>query len=136
MRKLGKKANFRVTGFKISNFWKFQSANFLTRNISCPKTSLIFSNFQASEEELKTFVALFNDVTQVPAKGADIEGVHYVVPRTEESLIFGKKENTGFFAVKTKSAVLIAVYEGPNEVAAQVRKAVESMQTYLNNAGY
>ncbi|CAA22318.1 Profilin-1 [Caenorhabditis elegans] len=92
--------------------------------------------FKASEEELKTFVALFNDVTQVPAKGADIEGVHYVVPRTEESLIFGKKENTGFFAVKTKSAVLIAVYEGPNEVAAQVRKAVESMQTYLNNAGY
>uniref|UniRef100_A0A1I7T4N2 Profilin n=1 Tax=Caenorhabditis tropicalis TaxID=1561998 RepID=A0A1I7T4N2_9PELO len=92
--------------------------------------------FSASEAELKNFVALFDDITNVPAKGADIEGVHYVVPRTEESLIFGKKENTGFFAVKTKSAVLIAVYEGPNEVAAQVRKAVENMQSYLSQAGY
>ncbi|EFO91026.1 hypothetical protein GCK72_003376 [Caenorhabditis remanei] len=92
--------------------------------------------FKATDAELKTFVALFDDINNVPSKGADIEGVHYVVPRTEESLIFGKKENTGFFAVKTKSAVLIAVYEGPNEVAAQVRKAVESMQAYLANAGY
>ncbi|CAO4363321.1 Protein CBR-PFN-1 [Caenorhabditis briggsae] len=92
--------------------------------------------FKATEAELKTFVNLFQDVTAVPGKGADIEGVHYVVPRSEETLIFGKKENTGFFAAKTKSAVLIAVYEGPNEVAAQVRKAVENMQTYLANAGY
>ncbi|CAL2027465.1 CBN-PFN-1 protein [Caenorhabditis brenneri] len=94
------------------------------------------NQFKASEVELKAFVALFDDITNVPSKGADIEGVHYVVPRVEESLIFGKKENTGFFAAKTKSAVLIAVYEGPNEVASQVRKAVESMQTYLTSAGY
>uniref|UniRef100_A0A8R1DEJ2 Profilin n=1 Tax=Caenorhabditis japonica TaxID=281687 RepID=A0A8R1DEJ2_CAEJA len=92
--------------------------------------------FRATDAELKTFVALFDDITNVPSKGADIEGIHYVVPRTEENLIFGKRENTGFFAVKTKSAVLIAVYEGPNEVAATVRNTVESVGGYLLTAGY
>ncbi|CAI2294669.1 unnamed protein product [Caenorhabditis sp. 36 PRJEB53466] len=92
--------------------------------------------FKAGEAELKTFTALFNDVFNVPSTGADIEGVHYVVPRAEESLIFGKKDNTGFFAVKTKTAVLIAVYEGPNEVAATVRKTVESVGGYLTSSGY
>lgn len=30
-------------------------------------------------------------------------GIHYIVPRTEENLIFGKRDKTGLFAAKTKS---------------------------------
>ena len=59
--------------------------------------------FQATENELKEFVSAFDNMSDIPSKGADLEGVHYIVPRTDENLIFGKKDKTGFFAAKTKS---------------------------------
>ncbi|KHJ92958.1 Profilin [Oesophagostomum dentatum] len=59
--------------------------------------------FRATEAELKKFVALFDNLANVPSTGADLEEVHYIVPRTEENLIFGKKEKSGFFAAKTKT---------------------------------
>ncbi|KIH52862.1 hypothetical protein ANCDUO_17027 [Ancylostoma duodenale] len=62
--------------------------------------------------------------------------VHYIVPRTEENLIFGKKDKSGFFAAKTKTAILIAMYEGENQVSAEVRTAVEKMAKYLEDSGY
>uniref|UniRef100_A0A915DKV0 Profilin n=1 Tax=Ditylenchus dipsaci TaxID=166011 RepID=A0A915DKV0_9BILA len=70
------------------------------------------SEFKATEAELKTLCSLFNDLASVPMVGADLEGTHYIVPRTEDNLIFGKKDKNGFFAVKTTTAVLIAIYRG------------------------
>uniref|UniRef100_A0A915DZV4 Profilin n=1 Tax=Ditylenchus dipsaci TaxID=166011 RepID=A0A915DZV4_9BILA len=67
------------------------------------------SEFKATEAELKTLCSLFNDLASV---GVDLEGIHYIVPRTDENLIFGKKDKNGFFAVKTSTAVLIAIYRG------------------------
>lgn len=92
--------------------------------------------FKATDSELKTFVSLFNNIDSVPSTGADLEGIHYIVPRTEPNLIFGKKDKSGFFAAKSKSAVLIAVYEGENQVSADVRNAVEKLTTYLESIGY
>ncbi|CAJ0610407.1 unnamed protein product [Cylicocyclus nassatus] len=92
--------------------------------------------FRATEAELKKFVALFDNLANVPSTGADLEEVHYIVPRTEENLIFGKKEKCGFFAAKTKTAILIAIYEGENQVSAEVRTAVEKMAKYLEDSGY
>ncbi|PAV56968.1 hypothetical protein WR25_04085 [Diploscapter pachys] len=94
------------------------------------------SMFKATDSELKTFVSLFNNIDSVPSTGADLEGIHYIVPRTEPNLIFGKKDKSGFFAAKSKSAVLIAVYEGENQVSADVRNAVEKLTTYLESIGY
>ncbi|VDD90025.1 unnamed protein product [Enterobius vermicularis] len=91
-------------------------------------------SFKASEAEIKKFVALFEKIHEVPGKGCELEGIHYIVPRTEDNLIFGKKDKTGFFASKTKSAVLIACYEGEN--AAEARVAVEKLAQYLTEAGY
>ncbi|CAK5082621.1 unnamed protein product [Meloidogyne enterolobii] len=90
----------------------------------------------ATESELKKFVGLFDNLDSVPETGADLEGVHYIVPRTEENLIFGKKDKTGFFAAKTKSAVLIAIYEGEAAAGADVRGAIESLADFLEKAGY
>jgi profilin len=45
----------------------------------------------------------FGDLSSVPESGIDLEGVHYIVPLTEEGLIFGKKGKSGFFAIKTQS---------------------------------
>uniref|UniRef100_A0A915MEC2 Profilin n=1 Tax=Meloidogyne javanica TaxID=6303 RepID=A0A915MEC2_MELJA len=92
--------------------------------------------FKATESELKKFVGLFDNLDSVPGTGADLEGVHYIVPRTEENLIFGKKDKTGFFAAKTKSAVLIAIYEGEAAAGADVRGAIESLAEFLEKAGY
>ncbi|ETN75730.1 hypothetical protein RB195_021572 [Necator americanus] len=92
--------------------------------------------FRATEAELKKFVALFDNLANVPSTGADLEEVHYIVPRTEENLIFGKKDKSGFFAAKTKTAILIAMYEGENQVSAEVRTAVEKMAKYLEDSGY
>ncbi|VDL70314.1 unnamed protein product [Nippostrongylus brasiliensis] len=94
------------------------------------------NSFKATEAELKKFVALFENLADVPSTGADIEDVHYIVPRTEDNLIFGKKDKSGFFAAKTKTAVLIAIYEGENQVSAEVRTAVEKMAKYLEDLGY
>lgn len=94
------------------------------------------NTFSATEAELKKFVSLFDNLSDVPAQGADLEDVHYIVPRTEENLIFGKKDKSGFFAAKTKSAVLIAVYEGENQVSAEVRASVEKLAKYLESIGY
>uniref|UniRef100_A0A0N5AVX9 Profilin n=1 Tax=Syphacia muris TaxID=451379 RepID=A0A0N5AVX9_9BILA len=92
------------------------------------------NEFKGTEAELKKFIALFDKIHEVPGKGCELEGIHYIVPRTEENLIFGKKDRTGLFASKTKTAVVIACYEGEN--AAEVRVAVEKLAQYLNEAGY
>lgn len=59
------------------------------------------NEFKATEAELKKLVQQFGNLNDVPSTGADLEGVHYIVPRTEENLMFGKKDKTGFFAAKT-----------------------------------
>ena len=92
--------------------------------------------FGATTPELVKFVKHFDDLSAVPTTGIDLENVHYIVPRTEENLIFGKKGSNGVFAAKTKTAVLIAVFEGENSVSAEVRKAVENLADYLGQSGY
>jgi profilin len=52
---------------------------------------------------LNSLVQAFNDIKNVPSTGADLEGTHYVVPRAEDNLIFGKKGTQGFVAAKTAS---------------------------------
>lgn len=44
--------------------------------------------------------------------------------------------NLRFFAAKTKSAVLIAIYEGEAAAGADVRGAIESLAKFLEEAGY
>ena len=94
------------------------------------------NEFKATESELKKFVVQFDELDKVPTTGSDLEGVHYIVPRTEENLIFGKKEKTGFFAAKTKTAVLVAIYEGEAVAGSEVRSAVDKLAKYLEGVGY
>uniref|UniRef100_A0A915C685 Profilin n=1 Tax=Parascaris univalens TaxID=6257 RepID=A0A915C685_PARUN len=94
------------------------------------------NEFRATDAELKKFVGLFGNISEVPSTGCDLEGIHYIVPRTEENLIFGKRDKTGLFAAKTKSAVLIACFEGENAAGAEARVAVEKLAQYLCDSGY
>ncbi|KAE9552689.1 hypothetical protein FO519_004095 [Halicephalobus sp. NKZ332] len=94
------------------------------------------NEFRATATELNTFVNHFSHLSDLPAKGADLEGIHYIVPRTEENLIFGKKDKSGFFAVKTNSAVIIAVFEGESNACTEARTCVEKLGQYLVQTGY
>ncbi|CAJ0577440.1 unnamed protein product, partial [Mesorhabditis spiculigera] len=92
--------------------------------------------FAATEAELKSLVTGFNTPDQVPARGADLEQIHYVVPRADDTVIFGKKDKTGFFAAKSQQAVLIAIYKGDSAEGTEVRSAVEKLSQYLASTGY
>ncbi|CAJ0574907.1 unnamed protein product, partial [Mesorhabditis spiculigera] len=92
--------------------------------------------FAATEAELKTLVTGFNAPEKVPARGADLEQIHYVVPRADEAVIFGKRDKTGFFAAKSQKAVLIAIYKGDSAEGSTVRTAVEKLAEYLSSTGY
>ncbi|MFH4976253.1 hypothetical protein AB6A40_002962 [Gnathostoma spinigerum] len=109
--------------------------------IGCPDGSVWArsegeNEFKATDAELKAFVALFSDLSKVPSVGCDLEGIHYIVPRTEDNLIFGKKDKTGMFAAKTQRAVLIACFEGENAASPEVRIAVEKLAQFLIESGY
>jgi len=109
--------------------------------VGCPDGSVWarsegVNEFRATEAELKKFVALFDNLQNVPTTGCDLEGIHYIVPRIEDNLIFGKKDKTGLFAAKTKSAVLIACFEGENAAGSEARTAVEKLAQYLSDSGY
>jgi len=94
------------------------------------------NEFMATEVELKRLVTQFNELETVPETGTDLEGIHYIVPRVEENLIFGKKEKMGFFAAKIKTAILIAIFEGEGPAGSECRAAVEKMAKYLEDIGY
>ncbi|KJH46580.1 Profilin [Dictyocaulus viviparus] len=94
------------------------------------------NTFAASKAELQKFVSLFKNLSDVPAQGVDLENVHYIVPYTDENLIFGKKDKSGFFAAKSKLAIVIAIYEGENQVSAEVRASVEKVAKYMESRGY
>ncbi|CAJ0930400.1 unnamed protein product, partial [Mesorhabditis belari] len=78
------------------------------------------NKFEATEKELKKLVAGFNNPNDVPTHGADLENVHYIVPQADDGVIFGKKDKSGFFAAKTQSAVLIAVFKGESAEGTQI----------------
>jgi len=92
----------------------------------------------ATPDELQRIARLFQGETyrDTPTTGIVIEGVKYIVPRTEDNLIFGKREKTGFFMVKTHQAVIIALYDGDTSEGLQCRGAVERVAQYLQGQGY
>jgi len=94
------------------------------------------NSFVASEAECASFVRLFQQIEKVPQTGFDLEGKHYICPRAEETLIFGKKDTVGVFALKTNMAVVIAIFEGGSNEGQACRTAVEKMGEHLSKSGY
>ncbi|CAD5227380.1 unnamed protein product [Bursaphelenchus okinawaensis] len=94
------------------------------------------SEFKGTDAELRNLAASFKNIESVPTTGSDLEGLHYVVPRVEDNLIFGKKGSQGFCAVKSNTAVILAVFEGETGAGSATRMAVEKLATYLQETGY
>jgi len=94
--------------------------------------------FNANGEELQKIARLFQGESyrDTPSTGIVVEGVKYIVPRVEDNLIFGKKEKSGVFMVKTNQAVIIALYSGDTTEGLACRGAVERVAQYLQGQGY
>ncbi|PIO70158.1 Profilin [Teladorsagia circumcincta] len=92
--------------------------------------------FKATTAELKKLISDFDRPAEVLANGVNLENVHYIIPSADESLIFGKRGKMGFFAAKTKTVVLIIIYEGDYEESSIVRKGIEKVSRYLVSIDY
>jgi len=94
--------------------------------------------FNANPDELQKISGLFRgeQYKETPQTGIVIEGVKYIVPRVEDNLIFGKKDKSGVFLVKTNQAVIIALFAGDTSEGLQCRSAVERIAQHLQGQGY
>ena len=91
--------------------------------------------FNVVPAEMKGLCAGFGDTEGVNASGLHIAGVKYFTIRADERSIYGKKEQEGIVAVKTKQAVLIAHYAPGTQPGAAVT-VVEALADYLISLGY
>ncbi|GMT31465.1 hypothetical protein PFISCL1PPCAC_22762, partial [Pristionchus fissidentatus] len=91
--------------------------------------------FIASADELAALVKCFDNLDQVPSTGVILERIHFQATTTTEGLIYGLKGRTAFFANKTKTAVLVAIYEVDTTDESEVRTAVEQLANYVMSIG-
>jgi profilin len=69
------------------------------------------------------------------AGGLHIQGQKYFLLRADDRSIYGKHEDTGIIAVRTKQAILIAHY-GSAVQPGEATKVVEQLGDYLISVSY
>ncbi|PPQ96898.1 hypothetical protein CVT26_005884, partial [Gymnopilus dilepis] len=93
------------------------------------------SGFNLSAEEQKAIIDAFKNPSNVLASGLRLEGQKYFGLNANDRTIQVKKAADGAVIVKTKQAILVAVYLGPLQ-APEVTPVVESLADYLISVGY
>jgi len=91
--------------------------------------------FELSQEEQKAILDGFKSVEKVQGSGLKIAGSKYFFLQSTDRSIYVKKGADGAVVVKTKQAVLVAVYLAPIQ-AAEATPIVEGLADYLIGAGY
>lgn len=91
--------------------------------------------FQIGPQEITTIAGGYTDPSQLQAHGLHVEGKKYFLLRADDRSIYGKQDDQGVVAVRTKQAIIIAHY--PSGVQAQEATAViEKWADYLIGVGY
>ncbi|KAA8902837.1 hypothetical protein TRICI_005822 [Trichomonascus ciferrii] len=91
--------------------------------------------FDVSAAEIAELVKGFDDPSQLQAGGLHIQGQKYFLLRADDRSIYGKHDDTGIVAVRTKQAVIVGHYAAP-VVAGEATKVVEQLADYLISVGY
>jgi len=91
--------------------------------------------FSLSADEQKAVTKVHLDPGKAQSEGVRLAGQKYFTIQSGERSIYGKKQADGCLLVKTKQAVLVAVYKAPTQ-AAEATPIVEGLADYLINAGY
>ncbi|KAF9527266.1 profilin [Crepidotus variabilis] len=93
------------------------------------------SGFEPTTEEQNALIAGFKNPDSLLASGVKLAGTKYFTLSANARTIQTKKGADGAIIVKTKQAILVAVYIAPLQ-AGEVVPVVESLADYLINAGY
>ncbi|CAH7687985.1 profilin [Phakopsora pachyrhizi] len=91
-------------------------------------------NFNVTPEEQDSLTKGFDDSEAIQASGIRLANVKYLTIVTNERSIYGKKGGTGCICVKTKQAVVVAVYKAGVQPG-EATKAAESFADFLINSG-
>lgn len=92
-------------------------------------------SFSITAQEITAVATGYSDPSQLQAHGLHVEGKKYFLLRADDRSIYGKQDDTGIVAVKTKQAILIAHY--PSGVQApEATTVVEKLADYLISVGY
>jgi len=101
----------------------------------------VSAGFNVKPEELKEIVASFTDkgdadgIKKVQKDGFHVAGERYVVLRSDERSLYGKKGREGMIIVKTTQAILICHYPETIQPGAATN-SVEQLADYLIGVGY
>lgn len=91
--------------------------------------------FQIAPQEIQSIVGAYSDPSELQASGLRIEGQKYFLLKVDERSVYGKLDDTGIVAVKTKQAIVVAHY--PSGVqAVEATAVVEKLADYLIGVGY
>ncbi|KAJ3321535.1 profilin, required for normal timing of actin polymerization in response to thermal stress [Boothiomyces sp. JEL0866] len=91
--------------------------------------------FNVSSTEIQGILAAFKDATAIRANGLLVGGIKHIAIRADERSVYGKKGTGGVCCVKTKQAILIAMYEEPVQFG-EATKVVEALADYLISVNY
>ncbi|KAI0691432.1 profilin [Cytidiella melzeri] len=93
------------------------------------------AGFNLSSEEQKVITTLHASPDTAQANGIRLAGQKYFTIEANPRSIYGKKQADGCILVKTKQAILVAIYEGPTQ-AGEATPVVEGLADYLIGVGY
>ncbi|KAG8935185.1 profilin, required for normal timing of actin polymerization in response to thermal stress [Tulasnella sp. 417] len=93
------------------------------------------SRYALSQAEQNSVVGAFNNLDNVRASGMTLAGTKYFTLQADPEHIYGKKGADGCILVKTKQAILVAVYKDPIQ-APEATPVVEGLGDYLRGVNY
>eukprot|EP01111_Echinosteliopsis_oligospora_P009918 TRINITY_DN29_c0_g1_i2.p1 TRINITY_DN29_c0_g1~~TRINITY_DN29_c0_g1_i2.p1 ORF type:complete len:126 (-),score=44.83 TRINITY_DN29_c0_g1_i2:76-453(-) len=86
-------------------------------------------------EEGKKLIAQFADPASAQAGGLTINGTKYMCIKADANSLYGKKGAGGAIVVKTKQAVVIALYNDTMQTG-PATATTEKLADYLKETGY
>jgi len=91
--------------------------------------------FSPTPEELQKILAGFSDQAVVQMNGVKIGGEKFIYISSDDKLMRAKMGKRGLHIVKTKQAVVVALYEDPVQPQ-QCAVVVDKLADYLVSCGY
>lgn len=91
----------------------------------------------ANENELRQISEIFRNVRLgVSPSNCSLEGVYYDIVSARDNIIFAQRVGGGFFAIKTRVSIIIAVFNGEVQEAITTGGAVERIAKILRDSYY
>uniref|UniRef100_T1IN74 Profilin n=1 Tax=Strigamia maritima TaxID=126957 RepID=T1IN74_STRMM len=91
--------------------------------------------FNVNKEELAKVLTSFDDTSILTSSGVKLAGERYIYLSGDDKIIRAKRGKIGVHVMKTKQAMVVALYEDPIQPQ-QCALVVEKLGDYLVSCGY